>query len=138
MKIYSRVETPSTYSCCEVFLGTPSSFSKMVVFRRRAWPSCPGNCHSLAPRGPLISAVPGQARKSSHADQRQAIHNKKSKTATRTVHAKDQISLAGVGGGLTEWVTSSNMSSGAQTAVKVQKGRDRFPTRMATFSIYFP
>jgi len=55
----------------------------------------------------------------------------KSKDGPRTVHAKDQISLAGVGGGLTEWVTTSNMSSGAQTAVKVQKGRDRFPMRIA-------
>ena len=59
------------YSCCEGSLGTPSSFSKMVVFRRRASPSFPGNCHSLAPSGRLISAVPGQAHKSSHADQRQ-------------------------------------------------------------------
>lgn len=42
----------------------------MVVFRRRASPSFPEVCHSLAPRGLLIFAVPGHIRKSSHADQR--------------------------------------------------------------------
>jgi len=57
----------------------------------------------------------------------------KKQDGLRTVHAKDQISLAGVGGGLTEWVTTSNMSSGAQTAVGVQKGRDCSSERMATF-----
>ena len=54
----------------------------------------------------------------------------------QTVHAKDQMSLAGVGGGLTEWVTASNMSSGAQTAVKVQKGRGCFAMRMAKISYH--
>jgi len=51
----------------------------------------------------------------------------------RTVHAKDQMSLARVGGGLTEWTTSSNMSSGAQTAAGVQKGRNCSSTRVATY-----
>jgi hypothetical protein len=57
----------------------------------------------------------------------------KKKEGPRTVHAKDQMSLAGVGGGLTEWVITSNMSSGAQTPVGVQKGRDCSVERMATF-----
>jgi len=107
----------------------------MVVFRRRASPYLLGNRHSLAPSGRLISAVPGQAHKSSYADQRQQVGTKK-QDGPRTVHAKDQMSLAGVGGSLTDCVTTSNMSSGEQTGVKVQKGRDCFPKTMAKFSYH--
>lgn len=57
----------------------------------------------------------------------------KKQDGPRTVHAKDQMSLAPVGGGLTEWTTSSNLSSGAQTPTGVQKGRDCSSTRMATY-----
>ena len=75
-------------------------------------PYHPGACHSVA--GGETVTIGRQARRSSHTSQYQRQQRKKG----RTVHAKDQMSLARVDGGLTEWTPTSNMGSGAQRCSK--------------------
>jgi len=89
------------YSYCEEALLTPSNSSKTVAPRHRGSPYFPGDGHAVAHGGTVV--VRRQTRRSSEKISVSDLDTTNAKISPRTVHAKDQMSLARVGGSMTEW-----------------------------------